>query len=80
MRIIPGAVLREVGSSEEISSGTDFFAGAHYLGSIGDYLSVKADVAYINRGTDQETSFFQPSPTFNPFSLAHIMHCLILIR
>ena len=59
MRIIPWAVLRDAGSSlEEISSGTDFFAGAHYLGSIGDYLSVKADVGYTSiGGTDREMCF-----------------------
>jgi hypothetical protein len=60
-------------SLEEISSGTDFFAGAHYLGSIGDYLSVKADVGYTSiGGTDRGnviSLLLEPSLTFNRFSL-----------
>jgi hypothetical protein len=67
-------------SLEEISSGTDFFAGAHYLGSIGDYLSVKADVGYTSiGGTDRGnvlSLLLEPSLTFNRFSLAFTGYAL----
>lgn len=54
--------------------GSDLYAGAEYLGSIGENISVKADVGYLNMPGDEGTNvvslLLEPMLTVGSFSTA----------